>query len=230
MLHLSLYSSVVERQSCKLKVLGSIPSGGCYCAMRTFWLCFGGCAIASSMRQEGRETKGLRCRNSPMCTLSQNGYGDGCGQVCCHMASNSIEFKVREKCTKCVGKAIGSRCCSGRFRGLAKMRAQGVNIKKCKKTQSSGEDPHCPPLTAGLSAFSLSLSLSLSLKKGLRPSSLVSRRFVAWREPRGVKKPGRKPRWPAELRLFDRARDPAGVTNTPCGVRARDLWLIRPSL
>ena len=26
----SLYSSVVERQSCKLKVLGSIPSGGCY--------------------------------------------------------------------------------------------------------------------------------------------------------------------------------------------------------
>ena len=24
-----LYSSVVERQSCKLKVLGSIPSGGC---------------------------------------------------------------------------------------------------------------------------------------------------------------------------------------------------------
>ena len=24
----SLYSSVVERQSCKLKVLGSIPSGG----------------------------------------------------------------------------------------------------------------------------------------------------------------------------------------------------------
>jgi hypothetical protein len=25
-----LYSSVVERQSCKLKVLGSIPSGGCY--------------------------------------------------------------------------------------------------------------------------------------------------------------------------------------------------------
>ena len=25
----SLYSSVVERQSCKLKVLGSIPSGGC---------------------------------------------------------------------------------------------------------------------------------------------------------------------------------------------------------
>ena len=27
-LHQSLYSSVVERQSCKLKVLGSIPSGG----------------------------------------------------------------------------------------------------------------------------------------------------------------------------------------------------------
>jgi hypothetical protein len=27
-----LYSSVVERQSCKLKVLGSIPSGGCYFA------------------------------------------------------------------------------------------------------------------------------------------------------------------------------------------------------
>ena len=26
--HKSLYSSVVERQSCKLKVLGSIPSGG----------------------------------------------------------------------------------------------------------------------------------------------------------------------------------------------------------
>ena len=25
----SLYSSVAERQSCKLKVLGSIPSGGC---------------------------------------------------------------------------------------------------------------------------------------------------------------------------------------------------------
>ena len=30
----SLYSSVVERQSCKLKVLGSIPSGG-WCHMRT---------------------------------------------------------------------------------------------------------------------------------------------------------------------------------------------------
>ena len=27
-LHNSLYSSVAERQSCKLKVLGSIPSGG----------------------------------------------------------------------------------------------------------------------------------------------------------------------------------------------------------
>lgn len=27
---LSLYSSVVERQSCKLKVLGSIPSGGLF--------------------------------------------------------------------------------------------------------------------------------------------------------------------------------------------------------
>ena len=27
---ISLYSSVVERQSCKLKVLGSIPSGGLY--------------------------------------------------------------------------------------------------------------------------------------------------------------------------------------------------------
>ena len=26
----SLYSSVAERQSCKLKVLGSIPSGGCF--------------------------------------------------------------------------------------------------------------------------------------------------------------------------------------------------------
>ena len=28
--HTSLYSSVAERQSCKLKVLGSIPSGGCF--------------------------------------------------------------------------------------------------------------------------------------------------------------------------------------------------------
>ena len=28
MLHQGLYSSVAERQSCKLKVLGSIPSGG----------------------------------------------------------------------------------------------------------------------------------------------------------------------------------------------------------
>ena len=31
----SLYSSVVERQSCKLKVLGSIPSGGFF-EERTF--------------------------------------------------------------------------------------------------------------------------------------------------------------------------------------------------
>ena len=31
--HLSLYSSVVERQSCKLKVLGSIPSGGFECTL-----------------------------------------------------------------------------------------------------------------------------------------------------------------------------------------------------
>ena len=29
---LSLYSSVAERQSCKLKVLGSIPSGGFFAA------------------------------------------------------------------------------------------------------------------------------------------------------------------------------------------------------
>ena len=29
--HSGLYSSVVERQSCKLKVLGSIPSGGWSC-------------------------------------------------------------------------------------------------------------------------------------------------------------------------------------------------------
>ena len=28
-----LYSSVVERQSCKLKVLGSIPSGGLSCVL-----------------------------------------------------------------------------------------------------------------------------------------------------------------------------------------------------
>ena len=39
----SLYSSVVERQSCKLKVLGSIPSGGLL--MPTTALSFGfGCA------------------------------------------------------------------------------------------------------------------------------------------------------------------------------------------
>lgn len=33
---LSLYSSVVERQSCKLKVLGSIPSGGLFLASARF--------------------------------------------------------------------------------------------------------------------------------------------------------------------------------------------------
>ena len=33
---LSLYSSVVERQSCKLKVLGSIPSGGLFPASLQF--------------------------------------------------------------------------------------------------------------------------------------------------------------------------------------------------
>ena len=32
---ISLYSSVVERQSCKLKVLGSIPSGGFFLSFMT---------------------------------------------------------------------------------------------------------------------------------------------------------------------------------------------------
>jgi hypothetical protein len=43
-----LYSSVVERQSCKLKVLGSIPSGGLLCA---FLISSFACKRCASMRR-----------------------------------------------------------------------------------------------------------------------------------------------------------------------------------
>ena len=51
---------------------------------------------------------------------------------------------------------------------MAKLPSLGEKIKNLEKLISSEEEPHSPPLTAGLSAFSLSLSLSLS--KG--PSAL----------------------------------------------------------
>ena len=41
------------------------------------------------------------------------------------------------------------------------------NFKRLENLISSGEEPHCPPLTAGLSALSLTLSLTLSLSLSL---------------------------------------------------------------
>ena len=37
----------------------------------------------------------------------------------------------------------------------------GIGGRNLENLISSGEEPHCPPLTSGLSALSLSLSLSL---------------------------------------------------------------------
>ena len=136
----SLYSSVAERQSCKLKVLGSIPSGGC--CLRTRRPPPGKKKKEATAEQQIHAAKGrtpgqlatgppprsgnpaagrfsnprgpssrdrarahfpgnvefgsvagrravingigLRRRSGPMCTLSQNGYGDGRAESCAH--------------------------------------------------------------------------------------------------------------------------------------------------
>ena len=47
----------------------------------------GGCERALVFGARGNRTawqKGLRVRNSPTCTLSQNGYGDSCSAIALH--------------------------------------------------------------------------------------------------------------------------------------------------
>jgi hypothetical protein len=50
----------------------------------------GGCERAPAFDARGNRTawqKGLRVRNSPTCTLSQNGYGDSCSAITLHCHS-----------------------------------------------------------------------------------------------------------------------------------------------
>jgi hypothetical protein len=70
-----LYSSVVERQSCKLKVPGSIPSGGCYvlasamhCGIAQHHLCP---AVWSSgmIFAQGARGPGFNSQNSPYSSM-----------------------------------------------------------------------------------------------------------------------------------------------------------------
>ena len=66
--------------------------------------------------------------------------------------------------------------------------ALGVYSKNLENLISSIEEPHCPALTAGLSALSLSLSLSFFRRRQWRASrdALVYDADEAWRQKAGA--------------------------------------------
>ena len=79
--------------------------GGCD-ASNGKWACLAH-TIHDTASQDAKKQKGLRDRNSPTCTLSQNGYGD----ITTHMTSVAYVFQTFNVAIHQTNPAIGSSTC-----------------------------------------------------------------------------------------------------------------------
>ena len=118
MLGIGLYSSVAERQSCKLKVLGSIPSEGCLLCCMQLYIAGGLCAVALvALYQQDRYHHHHTCKiykNRAMDNCSATGCESFLKQLNCHVSTSQhcVNIVTVLRCSKLSTIHSGYHCSS----------------------------------------------------------------------------------------------------------------------